>query len=148
MNKPLHIEEVLKQNGMYVSTTAGVSMYPLLRNRKDTIVILPVKGRLHKYDVPLYKRGSQYVLHRIVKVTSDGYVICGDNCLHREYGITDEQIIGVLSEVIRGEKKIDLNGWKYRLYCRVWVGAYPVRYVGMVLMETAKKVLRKVKVWR
>ena len=71
-----------------------------------------------KYDIPLYKRGKDYVLHRIVKVGPDSYVICGDNCLKREYGITDEQIIGVLSEVIRGERRIDLEGWPYRLYCR------------------------------
>lgn len=118
MNQPLHIEEVFEKEGVFVSTTAGVSMYPMLRHRRDTIVIRPVNGRLKKYDIPLYKRGKDYVLHRIVKVGPDSYVICGDNCLKREYGITDEQIIGVLSEVIRGERRIDLEGWPYRLYCR------------------------------
>lgn len=145
MSQPLHIEEVLEQKGVYVSTTAGVSMYPLLRHRRDTIVIRPVTGRLKKYDVPLYRRGNDYVLHRIVKVKPDSYVICGDNCLRREYGITDEQIIGVLSGVVRGEQTIDLNGWKYRLYCRVWVALYPVRYVWMYLKITGKKTVKKVK---
>ena len=46
MNQSLHIEEVLEQKGIYVSTTAGVSMYPLLRHRKDTIVIHSAEGRL------------------------------------------------------------------------------------------------------
>ena len=109
MNQSLHIEEVLEQKGVYVSTTAGVSMYPLLRHRKDTIVIHSVEGRLKKYDIPLYKRGEAYVLHRIVKVNPDNYVICGDNCLKREYGITDEQIIGVLSGIVRGEHTIDIR---------------------------------------
>lgn len=145
MSQPLHIEEVLKQKGVYVSTTAGVSMYPLLRNRKDTIVIRPPEGRLRKYDVPLYKRGNDYVLHRIVKVKPDSYVICGDNCLKREYGITDAQIIGVLSGLVRGERTVDLNGWRYRLYCRIWVALYPVRYVWMRLKIMGKKVLKKVK---
>ena len=29
----MHIEDVIQKDGVYVSTTAGVSMYPMLRNR-------------------------------------------------------------------------------------------------------------------
>ena len=104
-------------------------MYPMLRNRRDTVIIRPVEGRLKKYDVPLYRRGKDYVLHRIVKVTPEGYVICGDNCLHREYQVTDRQIIGVLKGFYRGDREIDIDGNGYRLYCRLWVAAYPFRYV-------------------
>ena len=32
--------------------------------------------RLKKYDVPLYRRGADYVLHRVVKVLPESYVIC------------------------------------------------------------------------
>lgn len=81
------IQEILEEKGIFISTTVGVSMFPMLRNRRDTIVIEPVKGRLRKYDVPLYKRGDKYVLHRIVKVTTAGYVICGDNCINQEYSV-------------------------------------------------------------
>lgn len=145
MNQSLHIEEVLEQKGVYVSTTAGVSMYPLLRHRKDTIVIRSVEGRLKKYDIPLYKRGEAYVLHRIVKVNPDNYVICGDNCLKREYGITDEQIIGVLSGIVRGEHTIDMEGWRYHLYSRVWVALYPGRYAWMYLKTEGKKIVKRVR---
>ena len=86
--QPLRIEDVLREKGLYVSTTAGVSMYPMLRDRRDTIMIRPAEGRLKKYDVPLYRRGEAYVLHRIVKVLPDSYVICGDNCFKKEYGDT------------------------------------------------------------
>ena len=66
------IEEILQKEGCLVTTTAGVSMYPMLRNRRDTVVIRPAAGRLKKYDVALYKRGESYVLHRVVKVLPDG----------------------------------------------------------------------------
>ena len=79
-------------------------MYPMLRDRRDTIMIRPVEGRLKKYDVPLYRRGYRrgeaYVLHRIVKVLPDSYVICGDNCFKKEYGIREEQILGVLDRLL------------------------------------------------
>ena len=52
-------------------------------------------GRLKKYDVPLYKKGDSYVLHRVMEVLPDSYIIRGDNCDQKEYGITDDQILGM-----------------------------------------------------
>ena len=138
----MHIEDVIKENGVYLSTTVGVSMYPMLRNRRDTIMIKPVAGRLKRYDVPLYRRGDDYVLHRIVAVKPEGYVICGDNCMKREYNITDQQIIGVLDGFYRDGKEVDMNGWKYRLYSRVWVALYPVRYVVKLFAYGVKKIVK------
>ena len=115
----MSIEEGLKKNGYHASTTSGYSMYPLLRDRRDNIVVRPCSGRLKKYDVPLYKRGNEYVLHRIIKVLPDGYVICGDNCINKEYNIKDENILGVLTEVYRNNKKINMDGLPYKIYVRM-----------------------------
>ena len=120
---------LLREEGIFVSTTVGVSMFPMLRNRRDTIIVMPYKGRLKKYDVPLYKRGTDYILHRIVGVRPDSYVICGDNCIQKEYGITDEQILGVLTGFYRGSRKVDMDGWVYKCYVRLWCSLYPFRKV-------------------
>lgn len=137
-----NIEQVLKEQGLYVGIVSGVSMYPMLRNRKDTIVIQKCSGRLPKYAVPLYKRGTQYVLHRIVEVREADYVILGDNCVQKEY-VKDEQVLGVLTEFYRGEKRVDMNGWKYRLYVRVWCVTYPIRCQYKRLRSFAGRVKRK-----
>ena len=72
-------EEELERNGILIYTNRGDSMMPLLRENRDLIHIRRVNGRCRKYDVPLYKRDSgQYVLHRILKVRKNDYVICGD----------------------------------------------------------------------
>lgn len=144
MKKPLRVEEVLGNKGIYVSTTVGTSMYPMLRNRRDTVIIRPITGRLKKYDVPLYKRGDDYILHRIVKVTANGYVICGDNCLNREFNITDEQIVGVLRGVYRDDKEVNMDGIRYRLYCRLWVALYPLRYILKRMWLNVKMMVKKV----
>lgn len=123
------IEDVLAEQGVYVSTTSGVSMYPMLRDRRDTIVVSPCAGRLKKHDVPLYRRGESYVLHRIIRVLPDSYVIRGDNCAYSEHGITDSDIVGVLTGFYRGDSYIDMDASGYRLYvllCRV---SYPLRFV-------------------
>ena len=83
--------------------------FPMLRNRKDTVIIRPLTGKLKKYDVVLYRKRDMYVLHRIVKIMSEGYIICGDNCINLETDVTDEQIIGKLEGFYWGTT--DLNEW-------------------------------------
>lgn len=136
------IEEYLKKNGIYVGLTKGVSMRPMLRAGRDTILISPVSGRLKKYDVPLYRRGETYVLHRVVGVRENGYVICGDNCSQKEYDVTDAQIVGVLSGFRRGKTYVAMDSPIYLLYAKVWVAIYPVRRVVMCLKAFARKCFR------
>ena len=140
MNNAKRIEEILERDGIFVSTTSGVSMYPMLRDRKDTIIVEPYEGRLKKFDVPLYRRGERYVLHRIVEVRDDSYVIRGDNCEQKEYGITDQDILGVLTGFYRGDKKVDMNGVGYRFY----VNFYCRMYVLQWLWRRSRGVVRKI----
>ncbi len=112
------IERELRENGVFISTTSGVSMKPMLRDHRDTIVIEPFQGRLKKYDVALYRRGDAYVLHRVIKVLPDSYIIRGDNCAARERGIKDGDILGKLTEFYRADKKINMNSIAYRCYSR------------------------------
>lgn len=119
-----NIEQILLEDGVYISTTSGVSMYPLLRDRRDTIVVTPCSERLKKYDVALYRRGPRYVLHRVIKVHPDSYVIRGDNCIASEY-VPDKEILGKLTGVYRAEKPVKMNGVKYNLYSRAIVFLHP-----------------------
>ena len=34
----------------------GVSMLPLIREGRDSVILSPVSGRLKKYDIPFYRR--------------------------------------------------------------------------------------------
>ncbi len=122
-------EEYLDQYGVLTYRFRGVSMRPMLRQGRDTITVTKKIGqRCKKYDVALYRRpNGSYVLHRVVKVLKDGYVILGDNCLEKEYGIGDGEILGVLTSFTRGEKTIPVTDWRYRLYARMWYLLYPLR---------------------
>lgn len=121
-------EEEISHTGKLIYTNVGDSMMPLIRQNRDLLIIEKVSGRLKKYDVPLYKRDSgQYVLHRIIKVRKDDYVMCGDNRWQKEYGITNRHIIGVLTGVIRDGKTISVNNKNYRLYVHLWCDFFHVR---------------------
>ena len=145
MNATTSFEQILKEKGILVYPNAGVSMMPLLRQGKDLMVIR-ARGseRLGRWDAVLFKRrNGQYVLHRILKIREKDYVICGDNCWRREYGITDEQILGVLTAVVRGgQKTIRVTDLRYRCYVWLWCGLYPFRAAVLWSLEKCKALFR------
>ena len=121
-------EEEIRCKGKLYYKSVGDSMEPLIRQGRDILIISAAEGRLKKYDVPLHKRDSgQYVLHRILKVRKDDYVICGDNRWQKEYGITDRHIIGVLTGIICNGREISVADRKYRLYVHIWCDFFCVR---------------------
>ena len=56
----------------------------------------------------------------------DDYVILGDNCIKKEYGITDDDIIGVMTSFVRKGREYSVTDWRYRLYSRIWCAAHPL----------------------
>ncbi len=134
-------EEELERSGNLVFTNKGRSMMPLLRQDRDLMVI-EKKGpeRCRKYDAVLYKRGGQYVLHRILKVRERDYYIIGDNCRKGEY-VRDEQILGVLTQVVRDGKTIRPEDPAYRLYVHLWCDLLPLRQ-GLLFVRDGARAVR------
>ena len=138
-------EEILARDGQLVYTNVGDSMLPLIRQGRELLVIKPKTGRLKKYDIPLYRRDSgQYVLHRILKVRPDDYVICGDNRWSREYGITDRHVVGVLTAIIRDGQEIPMTDWRLRLYAHLWCDLFPLRAGILRCLSVMKRVRRRI----
>ena len=139
------IEDALASQGVYVGTTVGVSMRPMLRNRRDTVIVEPLGGRrLRRFEVPLYRRGDAYVLHRCVEVHECGYTMLGDNCLNKERDIPDERVIGVLTGFYRGDKPVNMDGFPYRAYVRTWYALYPLRRCAMCARALAGRARRRI----
>ena len=138
-------EELLSKDGYLVYTNVGTSMMPLLRQHRDIIEIRPISGRAKKYDTVLYKVRDRYILHRVLKVRSTDYVICGDHNIRREYGITDNQILGVMTRVIRDGKTIYPTDWKYMIYVHLWCDFYYFRVAILYINMFIRKVMRRLK---
>ena len=139
-------EDVIEHDGRLVYTNVGDSMRPLIRQDRDILIIEKPHSRLKKYDVPLYKRDSgQYVLHRVLKVRDNDYVICGDNRYSKEYGISDRHIIGVLTAVVRDGKEMPITDWRYKVYVHLWCDLFPIRAIILKFISIPKRLKRKLK---
>ena len=122
----LKIEDVLRLQGKYVGPTVGVSMLPMLKNRRDTIVVCAKTERLKPLDVALYKRGDAYVLHRVIAPKDGGYLIRGDNTYTDEF-VPEESVFGVLTEFFRKDKHYFCTNKKYLKYAKRRVKSYKIR---------------------
>ena len=73
-----------------------------------------------------YRRGKDYVLHRVLEVKDGYYHIRGDNTYSVEH-VPDSAVIGVLTAFVRDGKKILVTDRKYQIYVRVWRHTYGLR---------------------
>ena len=122
-------EEYLKKYGTLTYSNVGTSMLPLIRQGKDLFIITKKgKRRFKRGDVVLYRRPpNKYVLHRIIEVRPDDYVILGDNCINKEYGIKDSDILGVMTGFVRSGKEHSIKEYGCILYTMAILGTIPVR---------------------
>jgi hypothetical protein len=98
----------------------GVSMLPMLRQGIDSVVLSPAPETLKKYDLPLYQReDGKYILHRIVGA-GNTYICMGDNQFELEQGLRHDQMIALVTAFYRGDRKVEVDSFGYRVYCVFW----------------------------
>lgn len=91
----------------------GNSMYPMLKNKGQSVVIRKKENRLEKMDVAFYiRQNGSFVLHRVIEVTSDGYVMCGDSQFYLE-NVNEEQVVGVMTHFYKGKNLVTADD-KYK----------------------------------
>ncbi len=125
MNKTIAGE--LKAGRMVATKTTGVSMRPLLYERKTTAIIEPLRRELQVGELPIYQRpDGYYVIHRVVGVDPAHYYTRGDNCTDIEK-IPKSWALGVVVEILRGNRRIRVTDRGYRFYVAFWRWITPVR---------------------
>lgn len=143
-----HADEALRDKEEIHVLTSGVSMRPLFREHRDIAVIKRANVELKKYDVPLYRRDGcdNFVLHRILKVRENDYVIRGDNTYSLEY-VPKDYVIGVLSAFYRNGKYCNCETSKtYKAYILLNRLSYPARFLWKIkIRPILGRIKRKIK---
>ena len=135
-------EEILSRDGRLIYKTRGVSMQPMLYQNRDLVIIETFEGRLKPYDVALYRRGRQYVLHRVLSLGDGVYYIRGDNTYTIET-VPEGNVLGVLTGFVRKGKQHQVTELGYRFYSRFWHFIYPLRLFRLRMRSRFKKLLAK-----
>ncbi len=152
MNKEVSIDDIieilvekLENGGTVTFSPSGTSMLPMLRDGEDVVVLSKPTGRLHLFDIPLYKRkNGTYVLHRIVDFDADGgYVLRGDNQFTKEHGIYDEDIYGVVTAFYRKGKAYTTQSFTYRAYLNLWFYSKTFRHLYFIGKNKLERIFGK-----
>jgi len=101
------IENILAKKAAFRFKVKGFSMLPFIRE-DDIVTVTPLSklavglGRPVAFVHPFSKK---LVIHRIVAVRKDYYLIKGDNCFDSDGRVRKENILGSVSRIERGGKK-------------------------------------------
>lgn len=141
-------EEQLDIHGTFTFRNTGVSMRPLLKQGRDLFTVRKKSDgeRAAKYDVVLYRRGEKYVLHRVLELKEDGYIIRGDNCITDE-DIKEDQVIGIMTGYVRKGKEYSTDSPEFKSYTKRMLMLSPARITltkaKYKLKRAVKKVIRR-----
>ncbi len=141
----VHADELLRQGKSVQLPITGYSMYPLLVPGRDRVILAPADHMPYRRgDVMLYRREKGIlVLHRIWKRKKDGYYMVGDNQKEIEGPLREDQLIGVMTGMIRDGKERSCDGMGYRVYSAVWLMLRPIRPLLSRMVAACKRFLRK-----
>jgi hypothetical protein len=132
------IEEKLKNGGSFKFAPHGVSMWPLVKEGFDNVIVEKLSRPLKKRDVIFYRRpDGKFVIHRIVGKNCDGFVLCGDNQIDKEFGVKEDWVIGIVSAVIKRGRKVLFSSLEYRIYSGIFV---PLRKTYLALRRVLSKI--------
>lgn len=119
------ISEVTSAGGTVRLDVKGNSMWPMLRNEKDS-VLLAKPENIQKYDVVLFRRcDGRVALHRVIRAEGDTFTTVGDNQYIFEGNVDKSSVIAKAIEFRRGKKNIDEK--HIRSFGVIWVALFPLR---------------------
>lgn len=136
------IKEKIENGGTVQLPITGTSMLPLLVWGRDTVELTKCENP-QKYDIIFYRRDDgHFVLHRIVGKNENGFILCGDNQVKKEYGITENHIIAVVKSITRKGKTFSVDKSSYKIYVNLWTLILPLRNIILVPMRKIKGLLK------
>ena len=113
---PIVIDE-LNDGKKVTIKVKGTSMWPFYKDSKTNVTL--IKGQYKKWDVVLALYNNQYVLHRIIKVYNDGYVLRGDGAIRKEFVLNCNIFGKVICYQTRKQK--NESNRVHRLIVIMWV---------------------------
>lgn len=116
------VEDEIAQGHPVQFRLKGVSMFPLMRNGKDEVVLYPCKGEeLKPMDVVLFRYRGKHLLHRIIRREGDCLYIQGDGSYVAKESCNVADVVGKMHAVIRpGGRRVSVESRSWRIQSLLW----------------------------
>lgn len=113
-------EKELVKNGVIAFVPSGNSMWPTLKHRKQSVIVKLKTEKLKPMDVALYRReDGANVLHRVMRTTDFGYIMCGDSLFSLER-VKEDSVYGVMVGFYRGKRYVEVTDADYIDQIKKW----------------------------
>lgn len=101
----------------------GHSMFPLIRNGKDEVLLTPcTEEDLRPMDVVLFRYQGKHVLHRILCREGSQLILQGDGSLVAKELCNTTDVVGKVSQIVRPSgKAVSVHHWGWRFSGFLWV---------------------------
>lgn len=140
MSETKTFEEILEKDHVLVYTCKGFSMWPLLHQNEDLLVIRKPDRELRKNDIVLFKASTKYLLHRIVEVHGNTIITAGDHNAFKDREITKDRVIGILTSFVRDGKERNVDELPLKIYGYIAADLIDVK----IAARNAKYQIRKI----
>jgi hypothetical protein len=104
-------------------------MSPFLRHLRDSVILTSAAGLTpQRGDIVLIRRrkSDSYVLHRVIILKPDGFIMNGDAQTWTEF-VPFEQVIAVVCAIERKGRLISCENRLYRFLSGLWISLRPIR---------------------
>lgn len=118
----------------------GDSMFPLIRNGRDEVVLYPcTKEELAPMDVVLFRYRGKHLLHRILQREGERLLLQGDGSFIAKEACTTNDVIGKVNLIIKPSgKMLSVNEREWRLASWLWQKTGIMR---TLLLRILKKIM-------
>lgn len=132
LNNAQFFEEIdrMLQSGHSVTMRAkGNSMFPFIRSERDSVV-LQRKQEIAVGSIVLARlQNGSYVLHRVYRLEKEAVVLMGDGNLYATERCRRNEVVGVVTQIIRDGGQVDCTSRRERFKAWGWRKLLPVRRV-------------------
>lgn len=128
------VRSILEEGKEVPLVVTGNSMMPFLIDRRDQVLIKRIDRPLKKGDIAFFQReNGQYIMHRIHFIRKDNrtgesqFYFIGDGQKNIEGPVKENQIFGVITEVMRKGKRLDEHSFTWKFFKNIWSYVIPFR---------------------
>lgn len=140
------IEEKLAKGEQVMLEVSGDSMRPTLKPKRDVAVLESLGDAAIRRGDILYFRSvrspSGYALHRAVRVNGEKLTMNGDAQNWTEE-ISRGAVLARAIMLIRNGKPVNVDGFLYRAYVRLWGVTRPIRFTAFAIWRGIKRLIRR-----